>query len=115
MRQVEIAKTITFTAPRHARAFFEALAAGNPGIGPPDNMEIIFDRQIRSVTKGVFRTAVDRDNDGVVVNAFCRHSPPQDLPQRRPGIADRDRHQRRLRHRRAAPPGALRRTDRQGP
>ena len=74
MRQVEIAKTITFTAPRHARAFFEALAAGNLGIGPPDNMEIIFSRQICSVTKGVFRTAVDRDNDGVVVNAFCRHS-----------------------------------------
>jgi hypothetical protein len=74
MRQVEIAKTITFTAPRHARAFFEALAADNLDIGRPDNMEIIFNRQIRSVTKGVFRTAVDRDNDGVVVNAFYRHS-----------------------------------------
>ncbi len=37
-------------------------------------MEIIFSRQVRCVTKGVFRTAVDRDNDGVVINAFCRHS-----------------------------------------
>jgi len=74
MRQVEIATTITFTAPRHARAFFEALAAGNPDIGRPDNMEIIYGRQVRCVTKGVFRTAVDRDNDGVVVNAFYRHS-----------------------------------------
>jgi hypothetical protein len=74
MRQAEIAKTITFTAPRHARAFFEALAAGNLDIGRPDNMEIIFNRQVRCVTKGVFRTAVDRDNDGVVINAFCRHS-----------------------------------------
>jgi len=74
MRQVEIAKTITFTAPRHARAFFEALAADNLDIGRPDNMEIIFNRQVRCVTKGVFRTAVDRDNDGVVVNAFYRHS-----------------------------------------
>jgi hypothetical protein len=74
MRQVEIAKTITFTAPRHARAFFEALAAGNPGIGRPGNMGIIFSRQIRSVTKGVFRTAVDRGNDGVAVSAFYRHS-----------------------------------------
>ena len=37
-------------------------------------MEIIFNRQVRCVTKGVFRTAVDRDNDGVVVNAFYRHS-----------------------------------------
>jgi len=74
MRQVEMAKTITFTAPRHARAFFEALAADNLDIGRPDNMEIIFNRQVRSTTKGVFRTAVDRDNDGVVVNAFYRHS-----------------------------------------
>jgi hypothetical protein len=74
MRQIEVAKTIVFTAPRHARAFFEALAADNLDIGRPDNMEIIFNRQIRSTTHGVFRTAVDRDNDGVVVNAFYRHS-----------------------------------------
>jgi hypothetical protein len=74
MRQVEVATTITFTAPRHARAFFEALAADNLDIGRPDNMEIIFNRQVRCVTKGVFRTAVDRDNDGVVLNAFYRHS-----------------------------------------
>ena len=74
MRQVEVAKTIVFTAPRHARAFFEALAADNLDIGRPDNMEIIFNRQVRCVTKGIFRTAVDRDNDGVVVNAFYRHS-----------------------------------------
>jgi hypothetical protein len=74
MRQVEVATTITFTAPRHARAFFEALAADNLDIGRPDNMEIIFNRQVRCVTRGVFRTAVDRDNDGVVVNAFYRHS-----------------------------------------
>jgi hypothetical protein len=60
--------------PRHARAFFEALAADNLDIGRPDNMEIIFNRQVRCVTKGVFRTAVDRDNDGVVLNAFYRHS-----------------------------------------
>jgi hypothetical protein len=74
MRQVEMAKTIVFTAPRYARAFFEALAADNLDIGRPDAMEIIFNRQIRSTTHGYFKTAVDRDNDGVVVNAFYRHS-----------------------------------------
>ncbi|MDQ7904374.1 hypothetical protein RB614_07540 [Phytohabitans sp. ZYX-F-186] len=74
MRQVEVAKTIVFSAPHHARAFFEALAADNLDIGRPDNMEIIFNRQVRSTTHGVFRTAIDRDNDGVVVNAFYRHS-----------------------------------------
>jgi hypothetical protein len=74
MRQVELSKTIVFRAPRHARTFFEALAADNLDIGRPDNMEIIFNRQIRSNTHGVFRTAIDRDNDGIVVNAFYRHS-----------------------------------------
>ena len=74
MRQVEMSKTTVFTAPRHARGFFEALAADNLDLGRPDNMEIIFNRQVRSTTKGVFRTAIDRDNDGVVVNAFDRHS-----------------------------------------
>jgi hypothetical protein len=61
--------------PRHPRAFFEALAADNLDIGRPDNMEIIFSRQVRCVTMGVFRTAAGRDNDGVVINAFYRHSP----------------------------------------
>jgi hypothetical protein len=41
-------------APRHARSFFEALAADD--IGRPDNMEIIFNRQIRPTCHGVFRT-----------------------------------------------------------
>ncbi|GAB2833620.1 hypothetical protein GCM10027200_36680 [Lentzea nigeriaca] len=39
--QIETAKTIVFTAPRHARAFFESLAADNLDIGRPDTMEII--------------------------------------------------------------------------
>jgi hypothetical protein len=38
-------------------------------------VEIIFGRKIRSTTKGVFRTAIDRhDNKGVVVNVFYKHS-----------------------------------------
>ena len=52
MRQVEVANTIVFTAPRHARGFFEALAADNLDIGRPDNMQIIFNRQIRSTLIG---------------------------------------------------------------
>ena len=36
-------------------------------------MEIIFSRQVRCTTKDVFRTAVDHDNNDVVVNAFYRH------------------------------------------
>lgn len=39
------------------RVGFEALAADNLDIGRADNVEIIFNRQVRCVTKGVFRTA----------------------------------------------------------
>ena len=38
-------------------------------------MEIIFNRRIRRDTPGTFRTAIDRrDNGGVVVNIFYKHS-----------------------------------------
>ena len=38
-------------------------------------MEIIFARKIRRDTRGVFRTAIDRrDNGGVLVNVFYKHS-----------------------------------------
>lgn len=75
MRQVEFSRTLVFDAPRHARGFFEALVADNLDLGRPHNVEIIFNRRIRKDTKGVFRTAIDRrDNGGVVVNIFCKHS-----------------------------------------
>jgi hypothetical protein len=74
MRQVETSRTIVFDAPRRARAFFEALCADNLDLGRPHNMEIIFDRRVRRDTAGEFRTAIDRDNDGVVINAFYKHS-----------------------------------------
>src|SRR5579863_2827255 len=75
MRQVEVSRTIVFDAPRHARSFFEALVADNLDIGRPHNVEIIFARRIRRDTRGTFRTAIDRrDNGGVVVNVFYKHS-----------------------------------------
>jgi hypothetical protein len=79
MRQVEISRTIVFDAPRRARWFFEALIGDNLDIGRPDNVEIIFGRQIRRNTQGTFRTAIDRpvigpDAGGVVLNLFYKHS-----------------------------------------
>jgi hypothetical protein len=41
--QVEVSRTIVFDAPRHARAFFEALVTDNLDLGRPDTIEIIFD------------------------------------------------------------------------
>ena len=74
MRQVEVSRTIVFDKPRHARGFFEALIADNLDLGRPDQVEIIFGRKIRTTTPGVFRTAIDRHNQGVCVNVFYKHS-----------------------------------------
>jgi hypothetical protein len=78
MRQIEVSRTIVFDAPRHARSFFEALVADNLDVGRPDQIEVIFDRQIRNGTKratpGVFKTKVVTRGVDVTVNAFYQHS-----------------------------------------
>jgi len=74
MAQVEVSRTIVFTAPRHARAFFDALVTDNLDLGRPDILEIIFDRQIRSTTEGQFKTKVITRGTEVTVNAFYKHS-----------------------------------------
>src|SRR6266536_2849756 len=62
-------------SPSGARGFFEALVADNLDIGRPHNVEIIFGRRVRRDTGGTFRTAIDRrDNGGVIVNVFYKHS-----------------------------------------
>jgi hypothetical protein len=64
-----------FGTPRHARGFFEALIVDNLDLGRPHNVEIIFGRRVRRDTPGTFRTAIDRrDNGGVLLNVFYKHS-----------------------------------------
>jgi len=79
MRQVEVSRTIVFDAPRQARAFFEALVAGNLDLGRPEHAGILFKRSPRGrkpedQAGGVFKTAIGRHNQGVTINAFWRHS-----------------------------------------
>jgi len=84
MRQVEFSRTIVFTAPRHARTFFETLIADNLDLGRPEHVEVIFGRktrrkkrstkQARRPTPDTFKTAIDRTNQGVTVNIFFKHS-----------------------------------------
>ena len=74
MAQVEVSRTIVFTQPRYARAFFDALVTDNLDLGRPDTVEIIFDRQVRSSTAGEFRTNVITRGTEVTINAFYKHS-----------------------------------------
>ena len=74
MAQVEVSRTIVFDAPRHARAFFEALVTDNLDLGRPDTIEIIFDRQVRAGTASEFKTKIVSRGTEVTVNTFYKHS-----------------------------------------
>jgi hypothetical protein len=74
MRQVEVSRTLVFDAPRHTRAFFEALAVDNLDIGRPEEMQIVFGRRVRSDPPGRYRTRLLRHGDEVTINAHFRHS-----------------------------------------
>lgn len=74
MRQVEVSRTIVFDDPRRARAFFEALVADNIGIGRPEQIAIVFGRQVRKTTKGPFRTRVFDPGVDVKIDFSYKHS-----------------------------------------
>ena len=74
MAQVEVSRTIVFTQPRYARAFFEALVTDNLDLGRPDTIEIIFDRRVRADTASEFKTKIISRGTEVTVNAFYKHS-----------------------------------------
>jgi hypothetical protein len=78
MAQVEVSRTIVFSAPRYARGFFDALVTDNLDLGRPDTLEIIFDRQVRHgphrSTQRTFNTKVITRGTEVTMNAFYRHS-----------------------------------------
>ena len=70
MRQIETSRTLVFDAPRRARGFFEALVADNLDLGRPDEVQLIFGRQIRSNTDSPFSTKVVTRGVDVIVNAI---------------------------------------------
>ena len=47
MRQVEVSRTLVFDDPRRARGFFESLVQDNIGIGRPEQVAMVFARQLR--------------------------------------------------------------------
>ena len=74
MRQVEVSRTIVFDDPRRARAFFEALVADNIAIGRPEQIAMVFARQVRKNTPGVFRTRVFSPGTDVKIDFRYKHS-----------------------------------------
>jgi hypothetical protein len=60
MRQVEVSRTLVLDDPRRARAFFEALVSDNVGIGRPEEVSVVFARQLRKrkTIPGPFQTRV---------------------------------------------------------
>jgi hypothetical protein len=79
MRQIEVSRTIVFSAPRHARSFFEALVADNLDIGRPEQVELIFtgknERRGRPRKHPLtFKTKIVTRGVDVTVNAFYKHS-----------------------------------------
>jgi hypothetical protein len=74
MRQVEVSRTIVFDDPRRARGFFEALVADNVGVGRPEQVAILFARQVRTTTKEPFRTRVFGPGTEVKMDFPYKHS-----------------------------------------
>jgi hypothetical protein len=58
MRQIEVSRTLVFDDPRRARGFFESLVADNIGIGRPEEVAVLFARQVRKTTREPFRTRI---------------------------------------------------------
>jgi hypothetical protein len=74
MRQIETSRTLVFDAPRRSRAFVEALIADNLCLGRPDELQLIFSRQVRKNTPGFFSTKVVNRGTEMALNVFYRDS-----------------------------------------
>lgn len=60
--------------PRRARRFFEALVADNIGVGRPEEIAVVFARQVRKTTPGQFRTRVFGPGTEVKMDFAYKHS-----------------------------------------
>jgi len=74
MRQVEVSRTLVFDDPRRARGFFEALVTDNIGIGRPEQLAVVFARQVRKTTREPFRTRVFSAGSDIKLDVGYKHS-----------------------------------------
>jgi hypothetical protein len=74
MRQVEVSRTLVFDDPRRARSFFEALVQDNIGIGRPEQVSLVFARQVRKTTREPFGTRIFTAGTDVRIDFRYKHS-----------------------------------------
>ncbi len=74
MRQVEVSRTLVFDDPRRARSFFESLVADNVGIGRPEQVSMVFARQVPKTTREPFRGRIFSAGTEVRMDFAYKHS-----------------------------------------
>ena len=74
MRQVEVSRTLVLDDPRRARSFFEALVADNIGIGRPEQVSMVFARQLRRPTHHRYQTRIFTTGTEVRIDFRYKHS-----------------------------------------
>jgi hypothetical protein len=76
MRQVEVSRTVVLDDPRRARRFFEALVADNVDVGRPEQVTVVFARQLRRQARGrpLFRSRIVTAGSQVKIDFAYKHS-----------------------------------------
>jgi hypothetical protein len=74
MRQVELSRTLVLDDPRRARSFFEALVQDNVGIGRPEEVSMIFARQLRRPTQHRYQTRIFTTGTEIRIDFRYKHS-----------------------------------------
>jgi hypothetical protein len=74
MRQVEVSRTLVIDDPRRARSFFEALVQDNIGIGRPEEVSLVFARQLRRPTRHPYQTRIFSTGTEVRIDFRYKHS-----------------------------------------
>jgi hypothetical protein len=73
IRQLEVSRTLVLDDPRRARSFFEALVADNIGIGRPEQVALVFARQLRRPAKTDYGTRIFTTGTDVRIDFRYKH------------------------------------------
>ena len=74
MRQVEVSRTLVLDDPRRARLLFEALVQDNIGIGRPEEVSMVFARQLRRPTQRRYQTRIFTTGTEIRIEFRYKHS-----------------------------------------